>query len=167
MWKCLSLRLPLGDLGLSSLICLRMWPERASVSTPSVPVFQFLFILWSKEIRVGSGGVKGKASSEKEMGSRCAGVAERSQTLHARPKADPKTFLVNERALSALCWALNHVEEAEGGLVSQKQAKRISFLQFLSLSFSIQLPFAYLIFTHNNQFWQMSATTAGNYRLRK
>ena len=103
------------------------------------------------------------------MGSRCAGVAERSQTLHARPKADSKTFLVNERALSALCWALNHVEEAEGGLVSQKQAKRISLLQFLSLSlcFFIQLPLAYLIFTHNNQFWQMSATAAGNYRLRK
>ena len=110
---------------------------------------------------------KRKGFERKEMGSRCAGVAERSQTLHARPKADPKTFLVNERALSALCWALNHVEEAEGGLVSQKQAKRISLLQFLSLSFSIQLPFAYLIFTHNNQFWQMSATTAGNYRLRK
>ena len=83
-----------------------------------------------------------------------AGVADANTNAarHARPKADPKTFLVNERALSALCWALNHVEEAEGGLVSQKQAKRISFLQFLSLSFSIQLPFAYLIFTHNIQF---------------
>ena len=112
---------------------------------------------------------KRKGFERKEMGSRCAGVAERSQTLHARPKADSKTFLVNERALSALCWALNHVEEAEGGLVSQKQAKRISLLQFLSLSlcFFIQLPLAYLIFTHNNQFWQMSATAAGNYRLRK